>query len=289
MNKFFVIIISILATANVCFAITAPRLVVVNRGASTLSIIDPTEMKVLATVPTGSDPHEVVLTADGTTAIVSNYGAQTPGSSFSIIDIATRKETKRVDLLPLMRPHGLVEVGGKIYFTAEVNRTIGRFDLATNKVDWLMGTGQDASHMLALNADQKKIYTTNVASDSVTAFELTNIPPAQSKISQIAVGKQPEAIDISPNGKEVWVGLNVDAAIDVIDTASKKVVESIKLGERPYRVRFTPDGKFLVATMTNSKELIVIDTATRNHIRSESFFPKTPKSLSLPQTKEILR
>jgi YVTN family beta-propeller protein len=252
MKNFLIIIIAILAAANVCFAITAPTLVVVNRGESTLSIIDPVEMKVLATVPTGNDPHEVVLTADGKTAIVSNYGAQTPGSSFSVVDIASRKETKRVDLLPLMRPHGLVEFGGKVYFTAEVNRAIGRFDLVTNKVDWLMGTGQDASHMLALNADQKRIYTANVASDSVSAFEFTNIPPAQSKITQIVVGKQPEAIDISPNGKEVWVGLNVDATIDVIDTAGKKVVERIKLGERPYRVRFTHDGKFLVATMTNT-------------------------------------
>lgn len=242
-------------------------LVVVNRGDSTLSIIDPIAMKVVATVPTGSDPHEVVLMADGKTAIVSNYGAQTPGSSFSIIDIETKKETKRVDLSPLMRPHGLVEFSGKIYFTAEVNRSIGRYDLAANKVDWVMGTGQDTSHMLVVNADQKRIYTANVGADSVTAFEFGNVPPAQSKISQIAVGKQPEAIDISPNGKEVWVGLNAEGAIDIIDTATKKVVEKIKLGERPYRVRFTPDGKLLAATMPNTKELIVIDTATRKETR----------------------
>lgn len=248
-------------------AFAASVLVVVNKADSSLSIIDPLEMKILATVPTGNSPHEVVITADGKTAIVANYGDQTPGSSLSVIDLASKKETKRVDLSPLMRPHGLVEIGGKIYFTAETNRAVARFDPASGKVDWLMGTGQNASHMLVVTPDQKRIYTANIASDSVTAFEFQNIPPAGSRVTQIPVGKQPEAIDISPDGKEVWVGLNAEGAIDVVDTAGAKVAEKIKLGERPYRVRFTPDGKSVVATMPNTKELIVLDAATRKETK----------------------
>jgi YVTN family beta-propeller protein len=166
-----------------------------------------------------------------------------------------------------MRPHGLVEVGGRIYFTAEVNRLVGSYDPVKNVVDWLMGTGQNASHMLVVTPDQKRIYTANVASDSVTAFEFGNVPPAQSKIEQIAVGKQPEAIDISPDGKEVWVGLNVEGAIDVVDTAHKKVVKKISLGNRPYRVRFTPDGKNVVATVFQTSELVLIDPATKEEIK----------------------
>jgi DNA-binding beta-propeller fold protein YncE len=241
---------------------------VVNKDEATLAFIDPKEMKLLGKVATGEGPHEVIISTDGKTAIVANYGDQkVVGSSLSIIDIATKKETKRVDLSPLMRPHGLVEYGGKIYFTSEVNRAVARYDLATNKVDWLMGTGQNSSHMLVVTPDQKKIYTANVGSDSVTAFEFNNVPPAPSKITQIAVGKQPEAIDISPNGKEVWVGLNAEGAIDIIDTMQNKFVEKIKLGERPYRVRFTPDGRQVVATIPNTKELIVIDVATRKELK----------------------
>ncbi len=265
MKKFLLIIALFIFSVSTVFA--KATLVVVNRAESTVSIIDADAMKVLATIPVGTGPHEVVVSPDGKTAIVSIYGEQTPGNSFSIIDIATQKEIKRFDLSPLLRPHGLVEIGGKFYFSSEGNRAVGRFDLANYKVDWLMGTGQNASHMIVVNADQKRIYAPNVASDSVTAFEFAGIPPAGSKITQIAVGKQPEAIDISPDGKEVWVGLNAEGAIDVIDTATNKVVEKVKLGERPYRVRFTPDGKLLVATMPNTKELIVIDTATRKEVK----------------------
>ncbi|MDQ3798141.1 MAG: YncE family protein, partial [Acidobacteriota bacterium] len=208
-----------------------------------------------------------VLSADGKTAFVANYGAQKPGSSLSVVDLEAKKEIRRVDLTPLTRPHGLVEVGGKIYFTSETSRNIGRYDPATNRVDWLMGTGQNGSHMIVVTPDQKRMYTANIGSDSVTAFEFQNVPPAQSKITHIAVGKQPEAIDVSPDGKEVWVGLNAEGAIDVVDTATNKFKEKIKLGERPYRVRFTPDGRYVVATMPVTKELIVIDAATRKEIR----------------------
>lgn len=242
-------------------------LLVLNQDDSTLTILSPTDLKVLGKVAVGDSPHEVIASQDGKTAYITNYGAKTPGSSLSVVDLASMKETRRVDLSPLMRPHGLLEIGGKIYFTAEVNRLIARYDPATNKVDWIMGTGQNGSHMVVGTSDQKRFYTTNVGSDSVTAFEFANIPPAGSKITQIAVGKQPEAIDLSPDGKEVWVGLNVDGAIDIIDTAQNKAVEKIKLGERPYRVKFTPDGKQLYATMPNTKELVVIDAATRKEVK----------------------
>jgi YVTN family beta-propeller protein len=247
--------------------IVKPVIDVLNKNDATLAIISPNDMKLIGKVPTGDSPHEVVLSADGKTAFVANYGAQTPGSSLSVIDVETRKELRRVDLSPLLRPHGLQEIGGKIYFTAETNRAIARYDPQTNRVDWLMGTGQNASHMIVGALDQKRFFTANIASDSVTSFEFQNVPPAASKITQIAVGKQPEAIDLSPDGKEVWVGLNAENAVDIVDTATNKFKEKIKLGERPYRVRFTPDGKTLVATIPNTKELIVIDAATRKETK----------------------
>jgi YVTN family beta-propeller protein len=244
-----------------------PVLVALNKAEGSLAIIDPQDMKVLGKVPTGEGPHEVVLLADGKTAVVANYGAQSPGSSFSVIDLEAKKESRRVDLLPLLRPHGLQEVGGKIYFTSEVNRLIGRYDPATNRVDWLMGTGQNATHMIVVTPDQKRIYTANIASDSVTAFEATPNPNNPWKITQIAVGKQPEAIDVSPDGKEVWAGLNAEGAVDVIDTATNKVSGKVNLGGRPYRVRFSPDGKLVYATMPNTKEIIVVDSGTKKETR----------------------
>ena len=251
-------------------------LVALNKAGASLTIIDPKDMKTLGSVPVGEGPHEVVLSADGKTAFVANYGNQTPGSSLSVVDLEAKKEIRRVDLMPLLRPHGLQEVGGKIYFTSETNRLIGRYDPATNRVDWLMGTGQNATHMIVVTPDQKRIYTANIGSDSVTAFEVTPNPNNPWKMTHIAVGKQPEAIEISPDGKEVWAGLNVEGAIDVIDTATNKVKEKLNIGQRPYRIRFTPDGKKVLLTVIVlptqqgqpvTGELVVLDAATRKELK----------------------
>ncbi len=244
-----------------------PVLVALNKNEANMAIVDPGTMTVVGKVAVGDGPHEVVLSADGKTAFVANYGNQQPGNSISIIDIASAKELKRVDLAPMIRPHGLQLIGGKLYFTAEANRMIARLDAATGKVDWMMGSGQNGTHMIAGSADQKKFYTANIGSDSVTAFEFQAVPPAGSKITHIPVGKQPEAVDLSPDGREVWTGLNVDGMVEIVDTAAYKSVAKINIGGRPYRVKFTPDGKSVVCTMIASKEILIIDAATRKETK----------------------
>ena len=249
---------------------TKPVLVALNKTDATLSIIDPAIMKVTGMVATGEGPHEVVLSADGKVAYVANYGTgPNPGSTISIIDIATAKELKRVDIAPLMRPHGIQLIGGKLYFTAETNRAFARLDTATNKVDWIMGSGQNGTHMVAGTTDLKKFTTANIGSDSVTIFEFANGAgnPGPSKITHVPVGRQPEAVDISPDGKEVWTGLNADGMVEVVDAAAYKSVAKIDIKGRPYRVRFTPDGKQVVCTMLPTKEIVIIDATSRKETK----------------------
>src|SRR3954463_13039184 len=113
------------------------RLVVLNKEDATLVTIDPFTAKILGTVKTGEAPHEVAVSADGRTAFVGNYGAQTPGQTISVIDLAAMKEVRRVDVSPLRRPHGVFVSGGKLYYTSEVNRIIARLDPTTYQTDWL--------------------------------------------------------------------------------------------------------------------------------------------------------
>jgi YVTN family beta-propeller protein len=245
----------------------APTLLVLNKLDNTLAIIDPVLMKVLGTVATGEGPHEVITSADGRTAYVANYGAQKPGNSLSVIDLITRKEIKRVELGALLRPHGMVEAGGKIYFTAEVNRAVARYNPVSGSVDWMMGTGQNGTHLLCVTRDERKIYTANIGSDTVTVMEFNAAPPAPSKITHISVGKQPEGLDLSPDGRELWVGHNGDGGVSIIDTATNSVKETIKVGKVPIRIKFTPDGKRVLISDPERGELAVFDHATRKEVK----------------------
>jgi YVTN family beta-propeller protein len=247
-------------------AATASALLILNKVENTLAIVDPVSLRVLGKVPTGEGPHEVVASADGRIAYVANYGTQkTVGNSISIIDIQARKEIKRLELGPLLRPHGIVLANGKVYFTAEINRVIARYDPATDRIDWIMGTGQSITHMLVLTPDGRRAYTANIVSDTVTSIDFTLPVPRQ--VTQIQVGKQPEGIDVSPDGREVWVGQNGDGSISIIDTATNKVKETIKVGEVPIRVKFTPDGKRVLVSDPKAGELVILDAATRKEIK----------------------
>lgn len=247
----------------------ASSLLVLNKAGNTLAIIDPERMRVVARVPVGVGPHEVVTSPDGRFAYVTNYGAQQPGNSISVVDLAARKEAKRIDLGPLMRPHGIVERDGKIYFTVETNRAVARYDPATDKVDFIMGTGERVTHMLVMHPTRPVIYTTNIGSDSVTVIELDRQgqPGPPPRVTQIKVGPQPEGLDVSPDGRELWVGHNGDGGVSVIDTETNTVKESFKAGGVPIRIKFTPDGKRALISSPPSGEVALFDAATRKEIK----------------------
>src|SRR3984885_15122564 len=85
----------------------SPALLVLNKADQALAIVDPASGKVIARVSVGEGPHEVTVSTDGKFAFVGNYGQQTPGNTISVIDLASQKELRRVDLGPLQRPHGM--------------------------------------------------------------------------------------------------------------------------------------------------------------------------------------
>ena len=240
---------------------TQPTLLVLNKIDSELCFVDPDEMKVIAKVSTGVGPHEVCVTDDGKLAIVANYGtAQVVGQSFTIVDLESRKALRTVDTLPLKRPHGLYADGkGKIWFSAETNACVGRFDPATDKIDAILGTGQGVSHMVVFNPKTAKLYTTNIMSDSVTVLTAKGPNPMP---VHIPVNKQPEALAISPDGASVWVGHKQTGDIVVIDTKTNKVMQTIACGGVPIRLAFTPDGKRAIATAAEAGAVVVFDTAT---------------------------
>ena len=259
--------------ASACWGVAAwtngaarPALLVLNKAENTLAILNPDTLAVEAKVATGEGPHEVVTTPDGRLAIVANYGAQQPGSTLSVIDIAARKELRRVNLGSLRRPHGLVEVDGKIYFTAEVNRVVGRYDPATDQVDWVAGTGQAGTHMVAAAPDGSRLYTANIGSGTVTVMDLYG-PPGQLGIDHLPVGKQPEGIAVSPDGKEVWVGRLDGGEIAILDAGTDQLKERLRPRGVPIRIYFTPDGRRVLVSDPAGAQVIVYEAATRRELK----------------------
>jgi YVTN family beta-propeller protein len=241
----------------------SPALLVLNKQDSSLAIVDPATRQVVWKVATGSNPHEVAVSDDGRWAFATNYGRG--ANSLSVIDLTARTE-KRVDISPLRSPHGIWFSGGKVYFTAEDSKAIGRYDPASGKVDATQDSQQERTHMVLLSRDGKTMFSTNMGSNTVNIYT----PGAGSAwtVTSVPVGPTPEAIDLSPDWKEIWTAHAGDGGVSVVDVAKKQVIATLpKLSQRPNRLKFTPDGKRVLISDAGTGELIVVDAATRKEVK----------------------
>ena len=259
------LVIAYVATAQA--QTPSPALLVLNKEDSTLSIIDPGTLKTVAVIPTGEAPHEITVSDDGKFAFVANYGARTPGNTISVIDLMAQKEIRRVDLGAFRRPHGITFADGKVWFTAQDNKLIARYDPSANQIDWVLGLGQNGTHMLVFSKDRALLFTSNIGSDSIGLLQHSTDPSGWSA-TLIPVGKGPEGGDISPDGREYWAANSGDGTVSIIDVAAKKVTQTLDLHtKRSNRLKFTPDGKLAFVSDLSGNEVIILDAASRKEIK----------------------
>ncbi len=276
-NVFLVIFIY---SATECNAQSASKgsLLALSKANHTLAIVDPVTLNVIARIPVGEDPHEVIASTDGKTAYVTIYGG---GSlhELNVIDLVAQKPLTNVDTRPLFGPHGLTFVNGKAWFTAEGSKAIGRYDPATGKLDWSMGTGQDRTHMIYVTTDGKKIYTTNVSSGTVSILVDTLIQPGKMAPPNakphedwiqtvVPTARGSEGFDVSPDGSELWTASSEDGTISIIDVTAKKLATKIDAKVTgANRLKFTPDGKLVFISSLQSGELTIYDAKSQREIK----------------------
>jgi YVTN family beta-propeller protein len=240
------------------------KLLALSKADHTLSIVDPVSLKVIAKMPVGADPHEVIASTDGKTAYVSNTG----GGRFhvlNVIDLVAQKTIDSIDTSPLMGPHGLAYADGKLWFSAEGSKAVGRYDPATKKIDWATGTGQDRTHMVEVTNDGQHVYTTNFNSGTVSLFKKGNVEWQQTVVT---TSKGVEGFDLSPDGKEIWAVAAENGSIYIIDTASKTVIKTIDakaIGAN--RLKISPDGKLALISSLRTGELVIYDVKARKELK----------------------
>ncbi len=248
----------------------SPAFLVIEKDDQMVAIVDPSTLKIVARVPAGGDPHEISVSEDGRTAFITNYGAfSKPLHSLSVVDLVAQKPLPAVELGALLAPHGIATVSDQIYFTAEGSKAIGRYDPARGRVDWILGVGENRSHMLVVAPDQSRIFLSDVNSDTISILERDKDADASGwKQTRIPVGKGPEGFDVSPEGKELWAANSHEGTISIIDLATRKVVQTLDLHMKfENRLKFTPDGTRVLVTDLGTGDLAVLDAHTRGEIK----------------------
>jgi YVTN family beta-propeller protein len=273
----------------------SPALLALSKRDLTLAIVDPATLKVVAREPSGPDPHEVIASSDGKLAYISNYGFGAY-HTITVVDLVGGRQPWTIDLSPMQGPHGLWFAGGELYFTAEVNKLIGRYDPAAQKVDWLLGTGQNRTHMVLVSPGLDRIFTSNVSSGTISVIEKAAAPgrfapppggpppgaggpppqggppmpphPPDWTETVIPVGRGAEGFDVSPDGNELWTGNAGDGTVSVIDLKARKVVATLEANVRgANRLKFTPDGRLVFVSTLPGPDLAILDAASRKEVK----------------------
>ncbi len=256
-------------------AATGPRLLVVNQGDKTLSIVDPVTNKQVGVVDeaqTTMHGHEIAVGPDGRSVFMPIYGDVGVGSpgldgnEMLIIDWPTGKITGHVDFGHGVRPHCAVfsKATGMMYVTTEIDNAITIVNPKTLKIVGTIPTTQTQSHMLAITRNGKWGYTANVAAGTVSVLDMK----ARTTVKVIPISKVTQRIALSPDDKFVFTSDQTQPRMAAIDTRTNEIVKWIDLPGNGYGAAATPNGKWLLVPVPSKSLVSVVDLKTLEVVRN---------------------
>ena len=260
-----------IATLCLAFLLTAVPinarvLVIAQMDESQVVLVDGETYKTIATLDTGKNPHEVRVSRD------HRYAYVAAGKTITAIDLKQRKVKANFDLGQHSAHDIRVSRNGRLLWLACARtQSILELDSETGQVLKTYKTNQEGSWFVEVTPDERKFYTPNLEGKSVSVIDR-----ATGNVKVIPFEHAVYGIDITPDGKQVWVSGGDPA---VIDTNKDEVIARIKTSEAETgRIRITSDGRKLVVAL--AKKLAVYDTKTHRLI-NETELSASPKVLTL--------
>jgi YVTN family beta-propeller protein len=245
---------------------------ILHKRAESLGVYDSeTGKKWGAPIPVGPKPHEMATSLDGKYLYITNYGVDrfsdvaTGWNAISVVNLVTLKKEAAIDLGRYHRPHG-IERGhsGRLYVTTEFPPAVLIIDLAARggpRVAAAVELEQSLPHMLALTADERRLFVANAGSGSVTSLR---VGARGERLGQavIPVGGVPMGVALSPDEKTLYVATRDGNEVAVIDVATDRVRGTVPLPGQPARVRLTASGGSLVVSLVGAGDVAIVDTRT---------------------------
>jgi len=171
-----------------------------------------------------------------------------------------------------------LRLSGEVLYVENANsNSISVIDLATNTVIRNISVGS-SPHDLKISQSQETLYSTDTDSGTISIINTTTNTLIQQVVTdatvhgiaifddtlyvgdvyggkvlvindgvvkdEIKVGSGPEYLEVSPNGKFLYVA-NLWSPISVVDLEQKKVIKEIDSGKTPHGLSFTNDGSRL--------------------------------------------
>ncbi|MBS1524807.1 MAG: beta-propeller fold lactonase family protein [Bacteroidetes bacterium] len=272
-----------------------PFAYITNTIDKTVSVIDPSSNKIVATIPVGSNPIGVAVSQDGARVYTANQGSD----NVSVINTATNQVISTISLPLGSEPSGICVSpdGTKVYTTDWPAASFSVINTATNTVagtfkvsdyPWGIESSPDGSRLylgcgngvvvvdastysvianiptpivaqgIAVSPDGSRIYVTTYWGNSVTVISTAT----NTVVNTINTGMAPDGIAISPDGSKLYTANANSNSVSVISTSAGTVIATIPVGALPEGISVTPDGSKVFVAISNANAVSVIDAST---------------------------
>ncbi|MFT3956137.1 MAG: PQQ-dependent catabolism-associated beta-propeller protein [Piscinibacter sp.] len=176
---------------------------------------------------------------------------------------------------------GAAAAQGTAYVSSEKDDALTLIDTQTLAVKGTIATCKRGRHIQRLPDGKLMVACTDSNAADV-------IDPATGKsVRRVPLGDEPEAFDISPDGKTIYVSNEDEAETSFVDAASGKVLQSIKVGQEPEGVKVSADGKTLYVTSEVASMVHVIDVATAKVVKNVKVGKRPRRMAITPDGKEL--
>ena len=181
----------------------------------------------------------------------------------------------------LLAASGATLAQGTAYVSSEKDNSLTLIDLGTLAVKGTIATCKRARHV-QMTPDAKIM----VACTDSNAADI--IDPASGKsLRRMPLGKEPEAFDISPDGRVVYVSNEDEGELSFVDAATGKTLKDVKVGKEPEGVKVSADGKIVYVTSEVASMVHVIDTATAKVVKNVKVGKRPRRMVITPDGKEL--
>ncbi|QBE66368.1 YVTN family beta-propeller repeat protein [Pseudoduganella lutea] len=206
---------------------------VVVRGEDYISVIDPATFRETRRIPTAVGPGMVQFMPDGKLAFaVSSFTSQ--------VDVIDVKAHKVINSIPVVSPFSpflqFTPDFTEVWMTHKDVGKVTRIDTRTQEVTGVIDTGFITNHLAFAKVDGKTLAYVTVGGENLVKVYSTG--PAATLVATIPTGALPHGIWTSDDGTRLYVGLENGDGVDVIDSASNRVVGHMGGGQAPQALVF---------------------------------------------------
>lgn len=217
--------------------------VAIARAPGAVDVIDTASLERVKTIPIKGAVHNTYVTPDGQFVVAGSI----PGKTITVISQKTEEPvwmmTMDAGIRPLAfstNPDGstkwmfvqLSDFNGFAVIDFATHKEINRItlpELPPGKAKYMFGGNE--SHGMAVTPDQKTLVVNSRLNSSVYMYSL----PDLKLLGAVEVGKSPDWVTLTPDGKMAYVACAASDYVSVVDVAARREVTKIPVGQVPKR------------------------------------------------------